>query len=90
MHTAKELAQQGHDVLDAVLGQDADVVADPHSPGGEVVGEPVGVGLELGVGHPSLPHDEGGPVGDDVDGVLEQVSDVQGHGGRLEHVLVSD
>ena len=61
------------------LDSDPDVVAGPHPLGGEVVREPVRLVLQLGVGDPSLPHDEGGPLGDDVDGVLEEVSDVEGH-----------
>ena len=80
--------QHGDDVLDAVLGVDADVVAGAYASRREEVGEPVGVGLELGVGHRAVSHLHGGVVRDGVDGVLEEVGDVQGHGPRLEHVLV--
>ena len=76
------------DVLDAVLGVDRDVVARPHPLRLQVVREPVGVGLQLGVGDDPVPDLHGGVVGRGVDGVLEEVSDVDGHGARLEHVLV--
>ena len=72
--------QQRHDVLDAVLRVDPDVLAGLHPAAREVVRQPVGVGLELGVGHPALAHLDHVTLGDDVDGVLEEISDVDGHG----------
>ena len=47
--------------------------------GGEVVGEPVGPLLELGVGAPLALGDEVLPVGEVVDGVLEQIGEVELH-----------
>jgi hypothetical protein len=75
-------------VLDAVPGVDPDVVAAPDPPALQEVGQPVGVGLDLGVRRLVVAGLDGEPLWDDVDGVLEEVSDVQGHGPRLEHVLV--
>ena len=82
--------EQGHDVLHAVLRVDADVVAHADAAGRQEVRQPVGVGLELGVRHLAVPHLDDGPVRHHVDGVLEQVGDVESHVARLEHVLVSD
>jgi hypothetical protein len=52
------------------------------------VREPVGVSLQLGVGHDTVPELDGRVVRRDVDGVFEEVSDIVSHAARLEHVLV--
>jgi len=52
------------------------------------VREPVGLGFQVGVRRDAIAHLEGRVVGGGVDRVLEQVSDVEGHDRRLEHVLV--
>src|SRR5690606_32912107 len=62
---------------------DADVVAGPDTPGLQEVAEAVGPLVELGEGQPRVTADEGGAIRYRVDGVLEQVSDVVGHGGTL-------
>ena len=73
--------QQRHDVLDAVLGVDPDVVARADAPGGQVVGQPVGLAPPARRRSPrGRRPGSRGAVGDDVDGVLEEVCDVQGHG----------
>ncbi len=66
-------------MLDAVPGVDADVVAAPDPPALQEMGQPVGVGLDLGVRRLVVAGLDGEPLWDDVDGVLEEVSDVQGH-----------
>ena len=63
-----------------------DVVAGADPARLEEVGEPVGVGLELGEGDDAVPHLDGGLVRNGVDGVFEEVGDVEGHDARLEHV----
>ena len=46
----------------------------------EVVGEAVGLLLQLGVGELFVPGDEGDTVWHGVDGVLGEIGDIQGHG----------
>ena len=82
--------EQRDDVLDAVLGVDPDMVAGSHAAALEEVREPVGVGLQLGVRHDPVGDLDDAAVRNDVDGVLEEIGDVEGHVGRLEHVLISD
>ena len=72
-------AQQRLDPLDAVVGVDADVVAGPDALGGEVVGEPVGPRLHLGVGAALAVGDEVLPLGEGSTAVLEQVGEVELH-----------
>jgi hypothetical protein len=71
--------QDGDDVLDAVLGVDGHVVTRLHPLRLEVVGQLVGLSLQVAEGRDPVPHLDGGVVGDDVDGMLEQVCDVLGH-----------
>ncbi len=68
--------------LDAVGRVDADVLARLDAVGGEVVGEAVGPLLELAEGADIVAADEGGLVGDDVGGVLEEIGEVVGHGAK--------
>jgi acyl-CoA synthetase (AMP-forming)/AMP-acid ligase II len=75
-------------VLDAVLGVHRDMVAGADSLGLQVVREPVGLDLELGVRHRAVADLHSRLVGRRVHGMLEEVCDVQGHGAILEHVLV--
>ena len=63
----------------AVLGVDADVVADPDALGAEVVGDAVGPLVELDERQPGVAVDERDAFGDGVDDVLEQVSNVVCH-----------
>ena len=81
-------ASSGHDVLDAVLRVDRDVVARTHPLRLQVVRQPVGVGLQVGVRHDPVADLQGRVVGCGVDGVFEEISDVVSHDPRLEHVLV--
>ena len=67
-------------VLDAVVELHPDVVARCDAVLLQVVGEPVGVLLELGVGHPIVITDDRLPVRDDVDDRFEDVSEVELHG----------
>jgi hypothetical protein len=67
------------DDLDAVAAVEADLVALLHAPADQVVGEAVGLVLQLGVGDLLVAADQGDPVGYGVDGVLGEVGDVQGH-----------
>ena len=46
----------------------------------EVVGQAVGLLLELGVGQLVVTTDEGDTVRHGIDGVLGEIGDVQGHG----------
>ena len=69
------------DELDAVVRVDGDVVPLADALGGEVVGEPVGPILQLGEGDPPVAADEGGAVGHHVDGVLDEVGEVERHRG---------
>ena len=72
--------QQRRHRLDRVVGVEADVAAGPDSLGGQVVGEPVGLVLELAVGDLQVAVDQGHPVGERVGGVLEDVGHIQCHG----------
>ena len=80
--------QERDHVLDAVLGVERDVVTRLDPLGGQVVRQLVALALELGVGRGAVTHLHREVVGGGVDGVFEEISDVQGHGPRLEHVLV--
>ncbi|GAW48133.1 predicted protein [Nocardioides sp. PD653-B2] len=64
------------------------MVTDPHPLRLEIVGEAVGVRLELGVVDDPVAHLQCGVRRRDVDGVFEEVSDVVSHDARLEHVLI--
>jgi len=48
--------------------------------GRQVVSEPVGLVLELGVGDLAVAADQRDPIREGVDGMLEQVGHVQCHG----------
>jgi hypothetical protein len=48
--------------------------------GDEVVGQPVGLLLELGIGQLVVAADEGDAVRHGVDCMLGEIGDVQGHG----------
>ena len=61
----------------AVLRVDPDVVPDADTPRGEGVGDAVGPLVELGERQPDVPVDQGQAIGDGVDGVLEDVGDVE-------------
>ncbi len=56
----------------------------------QVVGEAVGLLLQLGVGQLLVAADQGNAVWHGVDGVLGEVGDVQGHGTKLERVTFRD
>ena len=86
--TDLEDREQGDDVLDGVLGVEPDVIALPDPLAGQVVGQLVGLTLELCVSHFAVADLDRHLLGRGVDGVFEEVSDVVAHGARLEHVLV--
>ena len=71
--------EQGDHVLDAVLGVEADVVARADPARGQEVRELVALGLQLGVRDRAVTHLHGRLVGSRVDGMFEEVGDVQGH-----------
>ena len=85
-----ELERREHrlDELDRVEGVDPDVRAGRDAVGGEVVGQAVRALFELRVGVPFAIANDGRPVGDEVDRVLDQVGDVESHARELEHVSV--
>ena len=56
------------------------MAAGADSPGGQVVGQAIGLVLELGVGELTVAADQRDPLGESVDGMLEQVGHVQCHG----------
>jgi hypothetical protein len=74
-----EGGHHGHHPLGRVLAVDPDVVADPDAVVGEVVGQAVGPLLHLRVAEAVVAHHQGGAVAHDVDGALEEVSDVERH-----------
>jgi hypothetical protein len=74
---------QGLDPLDAVQRIDADVVAGLHAGLRQVVGEPVGPLLHLGVGAALPLRHEVLAVAEVVDAVLEEVGEVVLHGDSL-------
>jgi hypothetical protein len=72
--------QQRRHRLDRVTGVEADVPARADALGGQVVGEPVGLVLELAVGDLQVAVDQRDPVGERVGGVLEDIGHIQCHG----------
>ena len=82
MATARSLidGEQRFHGLDGVAGVQADVVAGTDSLGGQVVRQAVGLVFELGVGDLAVAADQRDPLGEGVDGMLEQVGHVQCHG----------
>ncbi|MCI3950460.1 MAG: hypothetical protein K0R11_2394 [Acidimicrobiales bacterium] len=74
-----ERGQHPLEVLGAVEQLEADVVARPHPRHLEVVGQPVGPLVELGVGQAPGRRGDRLPVGDGVDHPLEQLAQVVGH-----------
>jgi hypothetical protein len=54
------------------------------------VREAIGLLFELSVGQLLLTADQGYTVGDGIDGVLRQISNIQGHGPKLERVTFPD
>jgi hypothetical protein len=74
-----EAGQHGLDVLGAVGQLRPDPVTGPDAGGDQVVGEPVGPLVELGIREPALPRDHGLDVADLVGDALEQVRQIQLH-----------
>ena len=68
------------DPLDRVVGVDADVVTGPDALLPEVVGQPVGASLHLRVRAPPPLGHEVLAIAERVDGVLEQIGEVELHG----------
>jgi hypothetical protein len=66
--------------LDGVAGVEADVAAWTGPLGGRVVGQAIGLVLELAVGDLALAVDQRDPVGEGVGGMLEDVGHIQCHG----------
>ena len=62
------------------MGVEADVPAGPDSLGDQVVGQAVGLVLELAIGDLQVAADQRDPVGEGVGGVLEDVGHIQCHG----------
>ena len=83
-------AEHRDDDLDAVAAVQADLVVLLHALVDQVVGEAVGLLLQLGVGQLFVAADQGDAVWHGVDGVLGEVGDVQGHGPKLERVTFRD
>ena len=78
-----------HD-LDAVAAVQPDLVVLLHALVEQVVGEAVGLLLQLGVGELFVAGDQGDAVRHGVDGVLGEIGNVQGHGTKLERVTFPD
>ncbi|OBI79775.1 hypothetical protein A5663_18590 [Mycobacterium sp. E740] len=68
-----------HD-LDAVAAVQPDLVVLLDALVDEVVGQPVGLVLQLGVGQLVVAADQGDAVWHGIDGVLGEIGDVQSHG----------
>ena len=79
-------AEHRDDDLDAVAAIQADLVVLLDAVVDQVVRQPVGLLLELGEGDLLVPADDGHAVGHGVDGVLGEISDVEGHEHKLERV----
>ncbi len=73
-------AEHRDDDLDAVAAVQADLVVLLDALVDEVVGEAVGLLLQLGIGQLFVAADEGDTVRHSVDGVLGKIGDIQGHG----------
>ena len=78
-----------HD-LDAVAAVQPDLVVLLHTLVEQIVGQAVGLLLQLGIGQLFVTADQGNAVRHGVDGVLGEVGNVQGHGTKLERVTFPD
>ena len=78
-----------HD-LDAVPAVQPDLVVLLHPLVAQVVGQAVGLLLQLGVGELFVAGNEGDTVRHGVDGVLGEIGNVQGHSTKLERVTFPD
>lgn len=74
-----EAGEEGDRERHAVPGHQPDAGAGSHSVSGEVVGEPVGPGLQFSERYPLAPAHEDKPVRDDIGHFLEFVSEIAGH-----------
>ena len=83
-------AEHRDDDLDAVPAVQPDLVVLLHALVDQVVGEAVGLLLQLAVGQLVVAADQGDAVWHGVDGVLGEVCNVQGHGTKLERVTFRD
>lgn len=77
-------------MLGTVLGIDPDMITLADTTALQEVRQLVGRGLQLVVVNQSVADLDGVTIGHSVDGVFEEISDVQAMRQRLEHVLVSD
>jgi hypothetical protein len=66
--------------LDGVAGIEADVAAGSGPLGGQVVGQAIGLVLELAVGDLAVAVDQRHPLGEGIGGMLEDVGHIQCHG----------
>ncbi len=83
-------AQHRDDDLDAVSAVQADLVVLLDAVVDEIVRQPVGLLLQLGIGQLLTTADQGDAIGHSVDSVLGEVGDVQGHDSKLERVTFRD
>ena len=71
--------------LDGVVGVDPNVVTGLNPEVGEGVAELVRAGLELGVGSSLAPGNERSSLGESIDGLFEEISEVEVHWRTIEH-----
>ena len=83
-------AEHRDDDLDAVAAVQPDLVVLLHALVDQVVGEAVGLLLQLPIGQLVVAADQGNAVWHGVDGVLGEVCNIQGHGTKLERVTFRD
>ncbi len=67
------------DVLNAVVRVDRDVIALADTVRGEVVGQPIGPRVQLRERDRAITTDQRGPVGNNVAGVLGEISQIESH-----------
>ena len=82
-------AEHRDDDLDAVAAVQPDLVVLLHPLIDQVVGEAVGLLLQLGVGQLLVAADQGDTVRHSVDGVLGEIGNIQGHGHQIRTCYIS-
>ena len=82
-------AQHRDDDLVAVAAVESDLVVLLDALVDQIVGEAVGLLLQLGVGELLVAADEGDAVGHSVNGVFGKVGNIQGHGHQTRTCYIS-
>ncbi|MBP2473058.1 hypothetical protein JOF53_001930 [Crossiella equi] len=56
----------------------------------QVVSQTIGPLLQLPEGHPTGAADHGDALGNEVDGMFDEIRDIDGHASKVERVIVAE